>query len=263
MPKELSPIETAKFVAAKQATQFVESGMKVGLGTGSTAEWLVQCLGELVRDHGLRIKGVPTSNRTGKLARELGIEVITLDEAKWLDLTIDGTDEFDAKLTLIKGGGGAHLREKVVAAASDRMIVIADASKEVATLGAFPLPVEVLPFGLSTTRSLIEEALVAADVLGRDISLRMQNDAPYVTDEGNFILDLHLKRIGDPRDLSIALNAIPGVVENGLFIDICDVVIIGHGTGRVEMRDITNNTRDVVQFDVQDDSNLFAGLNDG
>jgi len=262
MPKELSPIEIAKFVAAKQATQYVQSGMKVGLGTGSTAEWLVRCLGEMVRDQGLQIKGVPTSVRTAKLARDLGIDIITLDDAKWLDLTIDGTDEYDDKLHLIKGGGGAHLREKVVASASDRMIVIADATKQVATLGAFPLPVEVLPFGMRTTRTLIEEALIGADVLGREVTQRMQGDAPFVTDEGNFILDLHLKRIGDPRDLAIVLNQIPGVVENGLFIDICDVVIVGHGNGKVEVRDITNDTRDVVQFDVQDDTNLFDSVSD-
>ena len=138
MTSELSPIDTAKFVAAKQATEYVETGMKVGLGTGSTAAWLVQCLGEMVRDEGLRIKGVPTSSRTAKLARQVGIEVITLDEARWLDVTIDGADEYDDDLCLIKGGGGAHLQEKVVATASDRVIVIADASKKVEKLGAFP-----------------------------------------------------------------------------------------------------------------------------
>jgi ribose 5-phosphate isomerase A len=260
MTIDLSPMDTAKFVAAKQATHYVQSGMKVGLGTGSTAAWLVQCLGEMVRDHGLQIKGVPTSNRTAELARAAGIEIITLDQAKWLDLTIDGTDEYDANLNLIKGGGGAHLREKIVATASDRMIVIADASKTVATLGAFPLPVEVLPFGMQITRGLIEELLVGVDVLGRDVIQRMQGDAPYVTDEGNFILDLHLKSIGNPRQLAMMLNQIPGVVENGLFIDICDVVIVGHGTGKVEIRDITNDINDVVQFDLQDDENLFADL---
>jgi len=131
MTDNLSPIDKAKFVAAKRATQYVQSGMKVGLGTGSTAAWLVKCLGEMVRDEGLRIKGVPTSTRTAELAREVGIEVITLDEAKWLDVTIDGADEFDADLNLIKGGGGAHLQEKIVATASDQMVVIADISKQV------------------------------------------------------------------------------------------------------------------------------------
>jgi len=203
MSGNLTPIDKAKFVAAKQASEYVESGMKVGLGTGSTAEWLVQCLGEMVRENGLKIKGVPTSKRTGLLAQKVGIDVITLDEAKWLDVTIDGTDEYDSDLTLIKGGGGAHLREKIVATASERMIVIADASKKVDTLGAFPLPVEVIPFGLPVTQSLIEETLTGMDVMDTDVVLRMKGDAPFVTDEGNFILDLHLKRIGNPRQLSL------------------------------------------------------------
>ncbi len=260
MTSELTPIEMAKFIAAKQATDYVKSGMKVGLGTGSTAAWLVQCLGEMVRDEGLKIKGVPTSNRTAKLAREVGIEVITLDEAKWLDVTIDGTDEYDSNLTLIKGGGGAHLREKVVATASDRLIVIADASKKVDTLGAFPLPIEVIPFGLPVTQSLIEEMLIRMDVLGKDVIQRMNGDKPFVTDEGNFILDLHLKRIGNPSQLSLAINQIPGVVENGLFIDLCDVVIVGHGDGKVTVRDITNDTTEVVRFIVRDDFNIFTDI---
>lgn len=262
MSSELSPIEKAKFVAAKQATEYVESGMKVGLGSGSTAEWLVQCLGEMVREEGLRIKGIPTSKRTRRLAQKVGIEVITLEEAKWLDLTIDGADEYDTDLTLIKGGGGAHLREKIVATSSDRMIVIADASKKVDTLGAFPLPVEVIPFGLPITKALIEETLSGLDVLGRDVTLRMKDDAPFVTDEGNYILDLHLKRIANPRQLSLVINQVPGVVENGLFIDICDVVIVGHGDGRVTTRDITNNTANVVRFDVLDDDNIFSDIAD-
>ena len=262
MSGELSPIDKAKFVAAKQATEFVESGMKVGLGTGSTAEWMVQCLGEMVREEGLKIKGVPTSRRTALLARKVGIDVVTLDEVKWLDLTIDGTDEFDADLTLIKGGGGAHLREKIVATASDRMIVIADASKKVDTLGSFPLPVEVIPFGLPVTQSLIAEMLSSMDVLGRDVQLRMKGDQPFVTDEGNFVLDLYLKRIGNPRQLSLVINQIPGVVENGLFVDICDVVIVGHGDGRVTTRDITNNTANVIRFDVLDDDNIFVDISD-
>lgn len=262
MSGELSPIDKAKFVAAKQATEFVESGMKVGLGTGSTAEWLVQCLGEMVREEGLKIKGVPTSTRTALLAKKVGIDVITLDEAKWLDLTFDGADEFDDKLTLIKGGGGAHLHEKIVATASDRMIVVADASKKVDTLGAFPLPVEVVPFGLSITQGLIAETLTGMDVLGRDVVLRMKGDQPFVTDEGNLILDLHLKRIGNPRQLSFVINQIPGVVENGLFIDICDVVIVGYGDGRVTTRDITNNASNVIRFDVLDDDNIFVDIAD-
>jgi ribose 5-phosphate isomerase A len=260
MPSELSPIDKAKFACAKRAAQFVESGMKVGLGTGSTAAWLVRCLGEMVRDNGLRIKGVPTSIRTAELARQVGIEVISLDEAKWLDLTIDGADEFDAELNLIKGGGGAHLQEKIVATASDRMVVIADIGKEVETLGAFPLPIEVIPFGWQTTQALVEESLVSMDVLGRESSLRMNGDSPFVTDEGNHIIDLHLKRIGNPRQLSLVLNQMPGVVENGLFIDICDAVVLGYGDGRVEVRDITDGTVSKGKVDFAETSNLFSDL---
>lgn len=262
MTDNLSPIDKAKFVAAKRATQYVQSGMKVGLGTGSTAAWLVKCLGEMVRDEGLRIKGVPTSTRTAELARQVGIEVITLDEAKWLDVTIDGADEFDADLNLIKGGGGAHLQEKIVATASDQMVVIADISKQVETLGAFPLPLEVIPFGWQTTKTLVEEALIGMDVLGRTTSLRMKGDAPFITDEGNHILDLHLNRIGNPRQLSLVLNQIPGVVENGLFIDICDAVVIGYGDGRVEVRDINEGTVDEMKYDFLTKDNIFTDIAD-
>ncbi len=262
MSSNLSPIDKAKFVAAKQATTYVESGMKVGLGTGSTAAWLVRCLGDMVRDEGLKIKGVPTSSRTAQLARDVGIEVISLDEAKWLDLTIDGADEYDGNLNLIKGGGGALLQEKIVATASDQMVVIADISKQVETLGAFPLPVEVIPFGWQTTKTLIEETLIGMDVLGRTTSLRMNGDAPFFTDEGNHILDLHLNRIGNARQLSLVMNQIPGVVENGLFIDICDVVVIGYGDGRVEVRDINKGSVEENRFDFLDDENLFTDLAD-
>jgi ribose 5-phosphate isomerase A len=238
MTKDFSPVEKAKSVSANRAAEFVEDGMQVGLGTGSTAAWLVKRLGERVRDEGLRIRGVPTSSRTAALAREVGIEVITLDEAGWLDLTIDGADEFDADLDLIKGGGGALLQEKIVASASDRMVVIADAAKKVDTLGAFPLPVEVIPFGRQSTQKLIERALESMQVEGRSTSFRRDGDKLFVTDEGNHILDLELRKIGDARALSVALNQIPGVVENGLFIDMCDIVIVGHADGRVDTYDI-------------------------
>ena len=260
MPSDLSPIDKAKFVAAKRATRFVETGMKVGLGTGSTAAWLVQCLGEMVRDEGLRIKGVPTSTRTAELARDVGVEVISLDEAKWLDLTIDGADEYDGDLHLIKGGGGALLQENIVATASDRMVVIADVSKQVETLGAFPLPIEVIPFGWQTTKALVEEMLIGMDVLGRTTSLRMNGEAAYVTDEGNHILDLHLGRIGNPRQLALILNQIPGVVENGLFIDICDVIVTGHGDGKVEMHDINSGDSEVSHIEKAGPDNLFTDI---
>lgn len=260
MSGQLSPIDKAKFAAAKRAVDYIEDGMRVGLGTGSTAAWMVRCLGEMVRNDGIKVRGVPTSTRTAELARECGIEVISLDEAKWLDLTIDGADEFDADLNLIKGGGGALLQEKIVATASDQMIVIADAAKGVSQLGAFPLPVEVIPFGWQTTKGLIEETLINLDVLGQDTTLRMNGDAPFVTDEGNYIVDMHLGRIGNARQLALVVNQIPGVVENGLFIDICDVVVIGHGDGKVEVRDINAGTVEEDKIDFLENDNLFVDL---
>ncbi|MCP1170336.1 ribose-5-phosphate isomerase RpiA [Limimaricola litoreus] len=261
MAKTLSPVEKAKFVAAKQASRLVEDGMRVGLGTGSTAEWLVRCLGEMVRDEGLRIRAVPTSRRTADLARELGIEVVTLEEAGWLDLTIDGADEVDGELNLIKGGGAALLHEKIVATASDRMVVIADAAKRVETLGAFPLPVEIIPFGWQATKVLVEETMVGLDVLGREVALRIKDGEAVRTDEGNHILDLHLNRIGNARQLGLALNQIAGVVENGLFVDICDALVIGHGDGRVESYDLHGEAEET-QFDFLASDNIFTDISD-
>ncbi len=258
MAAVLSPIDTAKYVAARRAVDFVQDGMKLGLGTGSTAAWMVRCLAERIRAEGLRVTGVPTSRRTAALAAEVGVPVASLDDVKWLDLTIDGADEFDPQLNLIKGGGAALLQEKIVATASDQMVVIADAAKEVAALGAFPLPVEVVGFGWQTTKALVEETLISLDVLGRETTLRMSGGRPLVTDGGNFIVDLHLKRIANPRQLALVLNQIPGVVENGLFIDICDVVVIGHGDGRVSVRDINAGTTDDGRIDLDPGRNIFA-----
>ncbi|ABD56092.1 ribose-5-phosphate isomerase RpiA [Jannaschia sp. CCS1] len=258
MTAELSPIDRAKYVAARRAVEYVEDGMRVGLGTGSTAAWMVRCLGELVRDEGMQITGVATSTRTADLARDVGVTVKTLDDVRWLDLTIDGTDEYDPNLNLIKGGGGALLHEKVVATASDQMVVIADPTKQVDTLGAFPLPVEVIPFGWQTTKALIEEMLSNLDVLGRSASLRLSGAEPFRTDEGNLILDLHLRRIAQPAQLSLVLNQIPGVVENGLFLDICDVLVIGNADGTVEVRDINNGTIEHERVDVAETDNLFV-----
>lgn len=232
---DLSLADLAKRACAHRAVEFVKDGMRLGMGTGSTAAFMVKRLGERVRTEGLNITGVPTSSRTAALARAEGIKVITLEDAGWLDLTIDGADEFDPELTLIKGGGGAHLQEKIVAAASDRMIVITDSGKRVARLGAFPLPVEVIGFGWQTTHKHIENLLADQGYGRRKISRRMAGDQPFLSDEGNFILDLHLGQITDARALSLALNQIPGLVENGLFIDICDLVVIGHADGSTEV----------------------------
>ena len=260
MTADLSPIDTAKYVAARRAVDFVQDGMRVGLGTGSTAAWMVRCLGRMVREQGIRITGVATSSRTARLATELGVPIKALDDVGWLDLTIDGADEYDARHNLIKGGGGALLQEKIVATASDQMIVIADAAKEVAQLGAFPLPIEVIPFGWQTTKALVEETLVSLDVMTRDVTLRMNGPAPLLTDESNYILDLHLKRIGNPRQLSLVLNQIPGVVENGLFIDICDIVVIGHPDGRVVVKDINSGEVEDDRMEFMPSDNVFADM---
>jgi len=260
MVADLSPVDAAKFIAARKALDYVEDGMRLGLGTGSTAAWLVRLLGEAVREEGLRITAVPTSTRTADLAREVGVPISTLDDVRWLDLTIDGADEFDPDLNLIKGGGGALLQEKIVATASDQMIVITDASKQVDRLGAFPLPVEIVPFGWQTTKALIEESLMGLDVMGRQASLRLDRDAPFITDEGHYILDLHLRRIGQPRQLALVLNQVPGVVENGLFIDICDRIVIGHGDGRVEVRDINNGTVETERMTFAEEDNMFRDI---
>ena len=262
MSDDLSPIDRARRASAHCAADMVQDGMRVGLGTGATVSHLIARLGARVRSDGLRIVCCPTSTRTARAAREAGITVVTLDEARWLDLTIDGADEFDADLTLIKGGGGALLHEKIVATASDQMIIIADAAKEVATLGAFPLPVEVVPFGWQATKALVEEVLASMDVMGRLSSLRMNHDQPFMSDEGNYILDLALGRIGNPRQLAMVLNQVPGVVENGLFVDIADQVIIGHTDGKVELRDLSSGIAQisVQQSDDNGSGNIFQGL---
>lgn len=236
MSKPLSEADLAKRAAAARALDLVESGMKLGLGTGSTADWFTRLLGEKVRAGELaKLSCVPTSLRTGELAEAQRIRLTTLDEAGWLDLTVDGADEVDDALNLIKGGGGALLQEKIVATASDRMVVIADASKHVGALGAFPLPIEIVPFGWETTRAIVEAELKAWDVDGRDTALRLKKDAPFITDGGHFILDLHLKRIGDPAGLHAALIDIPGVIDTGLFCGIAESALIGHADGRVDV----------------------------
>jgi len=236
MTDPLSHADIAKFTAARRAIDFVEDGMRLGLGTGSTANWMVRCLAARARREGLRLICVPTSSRTARLAHALGLTVVPLDQAGWLDLTIDGADEFDPAFDLIKGGGGAHLQEKIVASASDRMVVIADAGKAVDHLGAFPLPVEVLSFGLVTTRTQIDLALAAEGYADAEMHVRASDGTDFVTDEGNRIIDLHLERITDSASLSDRLLRIPGVMETGLFLGLCDTVVIGNGDGVAEIR---------------------------
>lgn len=218
-----------KIKAAEAALAHVEDGMRLGIGTGSTAEEFVRLLAEKVAE-GFRIQGVPTSERTARLCLELGVPLKSLEELPELDLTIDGADELDSQLRLIKGGGGALLREKIVAAASQRMIVIADESKVVETLGKFPLPIEVNPFGLAATRIAIEKAATALGLTG-DIVLRGASKETFMTDGGHYILDASFGRIPDAEALSNRLHAIPGVVEHGLFINLASAAVIAGPAG--------------------------------
>ncbi|MCJ8148816.1 ribose-5-phosphate isomerase RpiA [Shinella sp. H4-D48] len=218
-----------KIKAAEAALAHVEDGMRLGIGTGSTAEEFVRLLAEKVAG-GLRVEGVPTSERTARLCLELGVPLKSLDELPELDLTIDGADEVDSRLRLIKGGGGALLREKIVACASKRMIVIADETKVVETLGAFKLPIEVNPFGLVATRIAIEKLATRLGLSGA-IDLRASGDGTFTTDGGHYILDASFGRIPDADALARNLNDIPGVVEHGLFINIASLAVIAGPAG--------------------------------
>ena len=215
--------------AARAALEHVEDGMRLGIGTGSTAEAFIHALGEKVAG-GLRVTGVATSERTAALCAALSIPIVTLEEMPALDLTIDGADEIDPALRLIKGGGGALLREKIVAAASDRMIVIADASKLVDTLGVFPLPIEINGFGMMSTYLAIRKAAAGLDLEG-DIVLRRDGEGPVITDSGHLLLDASFGRIPDPEALSAALLAVPGVVEHGLFLGLATFAVIARDGG--------------------------------
>jgi len=239
MIDHLSLSDRSKYACALRASALVENGMKVGLGTGSTAYWLVYHLAERVRSEGLEFVGVPTSNKTREQAQAEGLKLISMDDAGRLDITIDGADEFDQSMNLIKGGGGAHLQEKIVAFGSDRMVVIADETKKVNKLGKFPLPVEVLKFGSASSQKKIEELLIAQNYRDFTVQMRMEKNKPFITDEGNYIFDLNLGEIQNPRKLCVDLNIIPGVVENGLFIDVCNAVIIGYsdGTANISWKD--------------------------
>ena len=221
-----------KIKAAVAAFEFVKDGMKLGIGTGSTADEFIRILGEHV-GKGLKVIGVPTSERSAALCREVGVPLTTLDETPELDLTVDGADETDHNLDLIKGGGGALLREKIVAAASADMVVIADDSKLVDTLGAFPLPIEVNPFGLGATRRAVEKCTGALGLSGA-MDLREANGKPYLTDGGHYILDASFGRIPDAEALSSALLEIPGVVQHGLFIGLASTVVLA-GEGGITL----------------------------
>ena len=234
-------MDDLKRQAAARAVEQVRDGMKLGLGTGSTAKHFVELLGERVKA-GLKVIGVPTSEATRADAERCGVPLTTLEDVDRLDLTVDGADEIDPNLELIKGGGGALLREKIVAAASDRMIVIADESKWVQTLGRFPLPIEVIPFGLGATRRAIE-AVFAENGVSGEMDIRKAKDGhAFVTDGGHWIIDARLGRIPDSPRLAASLNSIPGVVEHGLFIGLARTVVLAGPQGiRVIERPLGRN----------------------
>lgn len=226
---ELSPRDREKQAAARAAVELIEPGSIVGLGSGSTATFALRFLAERVRA-GLKITGIPTSLQIKNLAEQLQIPLTTLEEHPEIDIDIDGADEIDPQLNLIKGGGGAFLREKVIASAARRFIVIADSAKQVARLGQFPLPVEVIPFAESLIRSRIEG-------LGAVVKLRQYAYGnPYVTDEGHHILDCTFGEITDPPALAQRLKAIPGVVEHGLFIGMAEMALIGKNGEVIRVR---------------------------
>jgi len=223
-------IDQLKRQAAAQAVEYVRDGMRLGLGTGSTAKHFVELLGERVRA-GLSVIGVATSETTRADAERCGIPLGSLDDLDRLDLTVDGADEIDPQLNLIKGGGGALLREKIVAAASDRMIVIADDSKWVARLGLFPLPIEIIPFGVAATRRAISEILADNGVSGRLVIRAGKDGQTFVTDGGHWIVDAHLGVIPDAPALAASLAALPGVVEHGLFIGLASAALLASPAG--------------------------------
>ena len=210
-----------KQLSAEAACNYVKDGMIVGLGTGTTAEFAVRKIGKLVRN-GLSIRGIPTSNRTKELAEAEGIPLIDFSESMFIDLTIDGADEIDGNLNMIKGGGAALLQEKIVASVSKAEIIVVNRTKLVDQLGAFPLPVEVIPFGWQVVFNQLES-------LHGNPDLRLNKGQPQVTDQGNYIIDCHFRKIENPKLLEHQLNMIPGVVENGLFINLCTKMIIADG----------------------------------
>jgi ribose 5-phosphate isomerase A len=221
--------EKEKEAVARASLRFVKDGQVVGLGTGTTAAYFIQFLGERVKQ-GLRVRGIPTSDRSGAEAASLGIPLTTFEECPVIDVTVDGTDEVDPQLRLIKGGGGALLREKIVASASKQYVIIADSTKRVPVLGKFGLPVEVIKFAMPVVKRQIEE-------LGPEVLLRRQADGkPYLTDENNYILDCRFGEIRDAEGLARKLSDMPGVVEHGLFIGMAGVVLIAHGDEVVELR---------------------------
>ena len=227
-----SMVDESKRNAAAAAMEFVESGMIIGLGTGTTAAFFLEFLAEEIND-GLNIKGVPTSKATRDLAETLGIPLLPVEHVERIHLTVDGADEIDPHANLIKGGGAALLREKIIANASDHMVVIADEDKAVDVLGKFPLPVEVSPFGFTLTAKKVYDALRQAGVDKPIVKLREKRSGsgPLVTDGGNYILDCQCNEITTVQAAALALSVVPGVVEHGLFISMARTIILGDSEG--------------------------------
>ncbi|NLO09557.1 MAG: ribose-5-phosphate isomerase RpiA [Clostridiales bacterium] len=216
----------AKRIAAERAVDYIDDNMVVGLGTGSTAYWAIKKLGQRVQS-GLNISAIATSMKSEELARETGIKLVSFSDIGEIDITIDGADEVDKDFNLIKGGGGALLREKIVAASCKEFIVVVDESKMVKHLGEFPLPVEIVKFGYEITIKKLES-------LGCESHLRVKDDKVFITDNGNYIIDCHFGKIEDPKNLRNKISIIPGVVDSGLFVNMANRVIIGHQNGDVE-----------------------------
>jgi ribose 5-phosphate isomerase A len=230
----LADLDQMKRQAAAAALELVEPGMRLGLGTGSTAAWFVRLLAERVAS-GLDIVAVPTSEQTATLAAQLSIPIVMLEDVDGLDLTVDGADEIDAAMNLIKGGGGALLREKIVARDSAKFVVIADVGKRTETLGRFPLPLEVVSFGYAATLRAISAAASSVGLSGLLARRTAPDGSVYLTDQGNWIVDASFRQISNPRALATALSDVPGLVEHGLFIDMASTIILSDGTGAVRI----------------------------
>jgi len=251
----ISNDEKSKYISAKHALGQVQDGMTIGLGTGSTADWFIVQLGELIRKKSLNMLTTATSTRTKILAESLGIKVVPLNDLTNIDITVDGADEFTEDLHLIKGGGGALLQEKIVASASSKMVVIADESKRVTQLGKFPLPIEVVPFGVESIEKNLSELFSLLGFKEPRGILRKKSGKKFLTDEGNYILDYNLNRIDKVDDMAKHINNIAGVVEHGIFINLCGEVFVGKSDGKVEVRSLTSKV--TFSYDINLDEIIY------
>ncbi|MEM7240857.1 MAG: ribose-5-phosphate isomerase RpiA [Pseudomonadota bacterium] len=259
MSIDLSPAEIGKFIAAKHAVQEVQSGMTLGLGTGSTARWFVKLLAHEIRENGLQIEACMTSQETRALASALDIYPHLVEVIAPLDLAVDGADEFDGQNNLIKGGGGALYQEKVVEFQAKRLVIITDKSKEVETLGAFPLPIEISEFGWTATQKNVEAVLADMGLPTETTWREAKGSLFFSTDEGNRILDLHLGAIPNAHALNTALIHIPGVNETGLFLDMADAIIMGDDAGTARFREGTGDWQEKT-YDLSSEADLIATL---